>query len=154
MKYLIWVVLYLCTVVASSASFVFPLGDANVWYTSLVSPSFSPPNWLFGPVWTILYLLIATSAWKLLHSSLHKYTALAISLWALQMGLNTIWTPVFSGAENLEAALYYIVALWLSIVSYVVVAWKVNRTASLMFIPYLAWVSFASLLNYNYWLLN
>jgi tryptophan-rich sensory protein len=70
------------------------------------------------------------------------------------MGLNTIWTPVFSGAENLEAALYYIVALWLSIVSYVVVAWKVNRTASLMFIPYLAWVSFASLLNYNYWLLN
>lgn len=145
---------YLCTIVASSASFIFPLGDASVWYAQLNHPSFSPPNWLFGPVWTTLYILIATSIWKLLYSDPHRYTNLAVSLWSLQMVLNTIWTPVFSGAQNLEAAFYYILALWISIVGYILISWKVSRWASMMFIPYFAWVSFAALLNFMYWQLN
>jgi tryptophan-rich sensory protein len=70
------------------------------------------------------------------------------------MGLNTIWTPVFSGSQNLEVAFYYIIALWVSIVGYIIVSWRVDRWASIMFMPYLGWVSFASLLNYNYWQLN
>jgi len=149
-----WIIFYLCTVVASSAGFVFPLGDANPWYATLVDPSFAPPNWLFGPVWTILYLLIATSAYKIMTDGALKYQNIAIALWGLQLALNTIWTPIFSGAQNLEIAFYYIVALWVTIVAYIVVSWRVNRWASIMFMPYLAWVSFASVLNYSYWQLN
>ena len=154
MKYLTLLVFYLCTVVASSASFVFPLGSSSEWYMGLIHPWFSPPNWLFGPVWTILYILIAVSAWRLMYAFHSEWKPLAISLWSLQMGLNTIWTPVFSGSQNLEVAFYYIIALWVSIVGYIVVSWRVDRWASIMFMPYLGWVSFASLLNYNYWQLN
>ena len=154
MKYLTLLVFYLCTVVASSASFVFPLGSSSEWYMGLIHPWFSPPNWLFGPVWTILYILIAVSAWRLMYAFRSEWKPLAISLWSLQMGLNTIWTPVFSGSQNLEVAFYYIIALWVSIVGYIIVSWRVDRWASIMFMPYLGWVSFASLLNYNYWQLN
>jgi benzodiazapine receptor len=149
-----WIIFYLCTVVASSAGFVFPLGDANPWYATLVDPSFAPPNWLFGPVWTALYLLMATSAYKIMTDGALRYQNVAISLWGLQLALNTIWTPIFSGAQNLEVAFYYIAALWVTIVAYILVSWRVNRWASIMFMPYLAWVSFASVLNYAYWQLN
>ena len=149
-----WVVFYLCTVVASSAGFVFPLGAANPWYAALTDPWFAPPNWLFGPVWTILYLLIATSAYKLVYASDHVLKPLAISLWGLQLALNVIWTPIFSGAQNLEIAFYYIIALWLSIVSYIVLTWRVSPVAAAMVIPYSIWVTFAAILNYNYWQLN
>ena len=154
MKYLTLLLFYLCTVVASSASFVFPLGSGSEWYMGLIHPWFSPPNWLFGPVWTTLYILIAVSAWRLMYAFRSEWKGLAISLWSLQMGLNTIWTPIFSGAQNLEVAFYYIIALWVSIIGYIIVSWRVDRWASIMFMPYLGWVSFASLLNYNYWQLN
>lgn len=149
-----WIIFYLCTIVASSAGFVFPLGDANLWYVTLVDPSFAPPNWLFGPVWTVLYLLMATSAYKIMTDGDSRYQNIAIALWGLQLALNTIWTPIFSGAQNLEIAFYYIIALWVTIVAYIFVSWRVNRWASYMFMPYLAWVSFASVLNYAYWQLN
>lgn len=163
LKITTWVVLYLSTVVASSAGLVFPLGDASEWYASLVAPSFTPPNWLFGPVWTVLYLLIATSAYKLIFTadldsvlSRRKQSVyhVAVALWTLQLALNVIWTPVFSGAQNLGAAFVYIALLWASIVAYILVTWRVNRLASAMMIPYLCWVSFASVLNYSYWQLN
>jgi benzodiazapine receptor len=150
-----WIVFYLCVTVASSAGFVFPLGDANEWYATLNEPSFAPPNWLFAPVWTTLYLLIATSAWRITTSAqTNKLLPLAIALWSLQLALNVIWTPVFSGAENLQVAFYYIAALWVSIVAYIGISWKVDKWASAMMIPYLCWVSFASVLNYSYWMLN
>lgn len=153
-----WIVFYLCVTVASSAGFVFPLGDANEWYATLADPSFAPPNWVFGPVWTILYLLIATSAWRLMMTLKyyygHKLLPTAFALWSLQLALNVIWTPIFSGAQNLEIAFYYIIALWLTILAYIIVSWKVDRWASVMFMPYLIWVSFASVLNYSYWQLN
>ena len=154
---LTWFVFYLCTIVASSAGFVFPLGDANPWYATLIDPIFSPPNWVFGPVWTTLYLLIATSAYRIVATTDHSYNKflpLAIALWSLQLALNVIWTPIFSGAQNLEVAFYYIVALWVSIMAYIFVSWRIDRWASVMFVPYALWVSFASLLNYTYWQLN
>ena len=163
LKVTTWIILYLCTIVASSSGFVFPLGDENEWFNTLVEPSFRPPNWLFGPVWTTLYLLIATSAYKLiftadLDSVLSRRNqpiyAVAIALWSLQLALNVIWTPVFSGAQDLGAAFLYIVLLWVSIVAYILVTWRVNKVASVLMIPYLCWVSFASILNYTYWQLN
>ena len=156
-KIITWVVFYLCVTVASSAGFVFPLGDDNLWYTSLIEPRFAPPSWVFAPVWTTLYLLIATSAYRIMTKSSYKMNnllPLAIALWSLQLALNVIWTPIFSGAQNLEVAFYYIIMLWVIIISYIFVCWHIDRLASLMMMPYLAWVSFASVLNYYYWQLN
>ena len=156
-KIITWVGFYLCVTVASSAGFVFPLGDDNLWYTSLIEPRFTPPSWVFAPVWTILYLLIATSAYRIMTKSSNKINSLlplAIALWSLQLALNVIWTPIFSGAQNLEVAFYYIIILWVIIIAYIFVCWRIDRLASAMMMPYLAWVSFASILNYYYWQLN
>lgn len=156
-KITVWVVFYLCVQVASSAGFVFPLGDANPWYNTLNEPSFAPPGWVFGPVWTTLYILIATSIYRVvvtLDHSWNHWIPLAVGLWALQLALNTIWTPVFAGAQNLEVAFFYIILLWSSILLYIFVSWKVDRWSSIIMVPYLAWVSFASVLNYTYWQLN
>ena len=156
-KIITWVVFYLCVTVASSAGFVFPLGDDNLWYTSLIEPRFAPPSWVFAPVWTTLYLLIATSAFRIMTKSSYKMNnllPLAIALWSLQLALNVIWTPIFSGAQNLEVAFYYIIMLWVIIIAYIFVCWRIDRLASVMMMQYLAWVSFASILNYYYWQLN
>ena len=110
-----------------------------------------------SPVWTTLYLLIATSAYRITTKSTHKINSLvplAIALWSLQLALNVIWTPIFSGAQNLEIAFYYIIALWAVIIAYIFISWQIDRWASLIMVPYLAWVSFASVLNYYYWQLN
>ena len=118
-KIITWVVFYLCVTVASSAGFVFPLGDDNLWYTTLKEPSFTPPSWVFAPVWTTLYLLIATSAYRIVVKSNYKVNnllPLGIALWSLQLALNVIWTPIFSGAQNLEVAFYYIIMLWVIII--------------------------------------
>ena len=123
-KIITWVVIYLCVTVANSAGFVFPLGDDNLWYTSLIEPRFAPPSWVFAPVWTTLYLLIATSAYRIMTKSSYKMNnllPLAIALWSLQLALNVIWTPIFSGAQNLEVAFYYIIMLWVIIISYIFV---------------------------------
>ena len=156
-KIITWVVFYLCVTVASSAGFVFPLGDDNLWYTTLKEPSFAPPSWVFAPVWTTLYLLIATSAYRIVVKSnytVNNLLPLGIALWSLQLALNVIWTPIFSGAQNLETAFYYIIALWSVIIAYIFVTWHIDKWASLIMTPYLAWVSFASVLNFYYWQLN
>ena len=128
-KIITWVVFYLCVTVASSAGFVFPLGDDNLWYTSLIEPRFAPPSWVFAPVWTTLYLLIATSAFRIMTKSSYKMNnllPLAIALWSLQLALNVIWTPIFSGAQNLEVAFYYIIMLWVIIIAYIFVCWRID----------------------------
>ena len=148
------VIFYLSTIVATSASLVWTVGGDAAWFANLNTPSFAPPNWLFGPVWTILYILIATSALMLVNSASHKLKNIAISLWALQMGLNIIWTPVFFGAYNLETAFYYIASLWVTILAYIIITFNINKWSSIVFIPYFMWVSFASFLNYTYWQIN
>jgi benzodiazapine receptor len=152
-KIIVWCTFYACTLIAVSAGFVFPLGNNSEFFTSLNEPMFAPPNWIFGPIWTILYILIATSAYRITQQT-HKYIPIVIALWTLQIALNIIWVPIFAGAENLEVAFYYIIALWISIIFYILASWKVDKWASIMFIPYFVWISFASVLNYSYWQLN
>ena len=140
-----------CTVVAGMSGFWF-VGDlnANGW----TAPGFAPPAWLFGPVWTVLYLFVATSGYFLVFAKPHELKPVAIGLWALQMCLNTLWTPVFFGAYDLRGALYVILALWATIGAFILVSFGVERKASLLFVPYWAWVSFATVLNYGYILAN
>ncbi len=121
------------------------------WYASLNKPSFNPPNWIFGPVWTILYVLIAIAGWRIW---LAAPSGAAMKLWWIALVLNFLWSPVFFGAQQLAFALVIILALLVTILAFIAAAQPVDRPASLMFVPYAAWVGFASLLNGSIYLMN
>jgi len=118
------------------------------WYASLAKPPFNPPGWLFGPVWTILYVLIGISGAR---SFEHKG---GTWLWLAQMALNFAWTPVFFGMQRPGAALVIILALLVTIIAFIIARWNADRPSTLLFIPYAAWVAFAAVLNASIVLLN
>ena len=150
-KILTWITFYACTVVAAATAFWFAGSlSANGW----VQPDIAPPAWLFGPVWTTLYIMIATSAYRIAQSKRQAFKPIALAVWSLQMGLNTLWTPVFFGAFDLWGAFYIILALWCAIAAFTALAWRIDRIAAALFVPYWAWVSFATILNYAYITVN
>ena len=121
------------------------------WYEALAKPSFNPPNWLFGPVWTVLYVLIAIAGWRLWQ---RERPGAAMKLWWLQLVLNFLWSPVFFGLEQIGLALLIILALLATILAFLAAAWNLDRVSAWLFVPYAAWVAFASLLNASLWLSN
>lgn len=121
------------------------------WYAALAKPPFNPPNWIFGPVWTALYVCIAVAGWRIWQ---RDRAGLAMKLWWLQLVLNFLWSPVFFGMQQIALALVIIVALLLVILSFIGTAWKTDRLSSWLFVPYAMWVAFASLLNGAIWQLN
>jgi tryptophan-rich sensory protein len=136
---------------AAATGILFKPGE---WYARLRKPSWRPPNWLFAPVWTVLYLMIAFAGWLVWRSAGLGGATTALALYALQLLLNALWTPVFFGLHRLDLGFAVIVALWLGIAATIVAFAPVNGVAALLMIPYLAWVSFASLLNFAVWRLN
>ena len=137
---------------ASSNAFVWDIN--STWYKTLVTPAFSPPSWLFGPVWTILYLLIATSAYRFVFMKDTNLKSILLGLWALQICLNTIWVSIYFGANDLLSALVVILILWVCIAFIIMLSWSADRVSSFLLLPYFLWVSFASILNASYWYLN
>lgn len=123
----------------------------GTWYEALNKPPFNPPNWIFGPVWFTLYVMIAIAGWR---SFMDNPTGTPMKLWYAQMALNWAWSPVWFIAQMIWPAFAIIVLMWLSIVGFIAVNWNRDRLAALLFLPYLAWVSFASLLNLSIGLLN
>ena len=123
----------------------------GAWYATLAKPTWTPPNWLFGPVWTTLYVMIAIAGWLAWKAS---GWSRPVAFWAVQMALNTAWSVLMFGAHKIGWALVDITVLWLAIAGFIVTAWPVSRTAALLFVPYFAWVSFASALNFAIWRLN
>lgn len=121
------------------------------WYAELAKPPFNPPNWIFGPVWTILYVLIAVAGWRTFR---RDPGGTAMKLWAAQLALNFLWSPVFFAAHIVGAALAVVVLLFAAIVGFIAATWTVDRPAAWMFVPYAAWVAFATLLNASIWVLN
>lgn len=121
------------------------------WYASLNKPSWNPPAWIFGPVWTCLYLLMAIAAWLVWKRVGWKF---AVWLYLIQLSLNAVWTPIFFGAHELGWALAEIVALWFSILVTMIAFLRVSSVAGMMLVPYLAWVSFATFLNFTLWRMN
>jgi translocator protein len=121
------------------------------WYASLVKPSFNPPNWIFGPVWTALYIMIGIAGWRIY---LKEPSGSAMKIWWVALALNFIWSPTFFGAQQLGIALLIIFALLASILTFIVTSRPTDRPASLLFVPYAAWVGFASLLNASLYMLN
>ena len=126
----------------------------GAWYEHLKKPSWRPPNRLFAPVWTVLYLMIAVSGWLVWRAAGFPGAALALSLYVVQLLLNAAWTPVFFGLHRLDLGFAVIVLLWLSIAATIAAFAPINAAAAWLMAPYLAWVSFASLLNFAVWQLN
>ena len=121
------------------------------WYAGLTKPSCNPPAWLFGPVWTVLYVLIAIAGWRTFE---RDRTGLPIRLWWAQFALNFLWTPVFFGAHRIGLALVVILLLLVAILGFISKEWWQDRVAAWLFVPYAAWVAFASVLNASIFALN
>jgi benzodiazapine receptor len=121
-------------------------------YAALAQPAWAPPSWLFGPVWTVLYVLIAVSGWLVWRRA--GLTSPAHVVYGVQLLLNMAWTPLFFGAGLLGLALAEIVVLWAAIIATIVLFARIDRLAAWLLVPYVAWVSFAGALNLAIWLLN
>jgi benzodiazapine receptor len=124
------------------------------WYAQLEKPDWNPPNWVFGPVWTLLYILMAVAAWKVWKHGGFRSQRRPLSLFLAQLALNAAWSPIFFGLKEPGVAFVEILLLWAVIVGTVIAFWRVNRPAAGLLIPYLAWVSFASVLNFALWRMN
>jgi benzodiazapine receptor len=124
------------------------------WYATLNRPSFNPPNWIFGPVWTSLYILMGISFFLIWKQEASKVRNRAILIFLLQLLLNFAWSFIFFFFNLIGLALVEIILLWISIVMMLVVFYKIKPEASYINIPYLLWVTFATVLNASYYILN
>ena len=143
-----WIALTFCA--ALTGFFIQPAG----YYASLVKPSWSPPAWVFGPVWTALYLMMAVAAWLVWRQGGWRAQRAPLSLYLLQLALNALWTPVFFGLRSPGLALVVIVSLGAAIVLTGRAFRPVSRVASWLLVPYLVWVVFAAALNFSIWRLQ
>ena len=128
--------------------------QAKSFYSQLVQPAWAPPPWIFGPVWTILYALMAISVWLVWRSGRFRTNRTALSLFIVQLLLNALWSWLFFAWLRGALAFADTVLLLVIIVATIVLFWRVSLLAGALLIPYLLWVSFASVLNYSLWKLN
>lgn len=139
---------------AGATGALFPPG---AWYQSLKKPWFTPPNWAFPLAWTSLYLCMSASAARIageLGGPQGAAAGLALAAWALQIALNTLWTPVFFGLRRMVAAMVVLVLLWLAVAATMLLFWRIDWVAGLLFLPYLSWVTVAGALNLRLWQMN
>ena len=130
-------------------------GALAPWYPALIKPWFMPPGWLFAPVWVVLYALMGISLFFIWREDIQKRRAsYAIAVFAVQLALNGAWSILFFGYHALVLALVDIVLLWAGIIATIVLFWRIKRTAAVLLVPYLVWVSFATVLNWSIVLLN
>ena len=118
----------------------------GAWYESLEKPSFTPPDWAFPVAWTTIYLLLAWAGYRL---TLIPGSEIVLALWAAQIALNTLWTPVFFGANRLVAAMVILVLLWIVVAVMIVMALQLDIITGLILFPYLVWLSVAAALNFS-----
>jgi translocator protein len=150
MSRIVTLVLFLVLVVGGGVL----IGTATApgaWYEGLTKPAFNPPNWIFAPVWTTLYVMIAVAGWRVWSRT---HTAGAMTIWWLQLGLNFLWSPVFFTLHAIGPAFVIILALLFSILAFISVTRRWDRVSALLFVPYAAWVAFAALLNGSILVLN
>lgn len=126
----------------------------GAWYESIAKPSWTPPDLVFGPVWTLLYILMGVAAWIVWRSGAETGRLAPLSVFIFQLALNALWSYIFFGLHKPGAAFAEILALWAMILATLVLFWRVRPAAGFLLIPYLAWVTFASALNYQIWRLN
>lgn len=137
----------LVAIAALSGAFFKP----GEWYDRLRKPSWNPPKWVFPVVWTILYAFMAIAGWLIWQK---VGVGVVIAVWGVQLILNAVWSWCFFGVKRMDLAFIDVTALWLSVLLFIILAWPISKTASLLFAPYLLWVSTAALLNWTVWKMN
>jgi benzodiazapine receptor len=134
---------------------LFTFSEIPGWYSTLVKPVISPPNWIFGPVWTTLFALMGIAAYLVWRERKERSEVKrALGFFAGQFALNILWSVIFFGTHNPGAAFIEIIFLWLAILVTIITFFRVSKAAGWLLIPYIAWVSFASVLNFMIWTLN
>ncbi|MEJ2306479.1 MAG: tryptophan-rich sensory protein [candidate division WOR-3 bacterium] len=134
---------------------IFTTPAIPTWYANINKPTFRPPNWVFAPVWTTLFLLMGIALFLIWRKGLNeKDIKIAIAVFAFQLVLNTLWSFLFFGLESPFAAFIEIIFLWVAILASIILFFRISRLAGALLIPYILWVSFASILNFSIWRLN
>jgi benzodiazapine receptor len=153
----IWklVVSIIASLAAGAIGSIFTRQAIPTWYTTLEKPAFNPPNWVFMPVWTLLYIMMGVAAFLVWRKGLeNKQVRIALVLFLVQLVLNALWSVAFFGLQSPAYGLFVIELLWLAILFTVFSFYRISRVASVLLWPYLLWVTFASVLNSSIWLLN
>ena len=133
----------------------FTAPSITAWYAGINKPDFNPPNWIFGPVWTALYILMGISLYLVLEKGIKKKgVKLAVSVFGIQLALNSVWSILFFGLGSPFLAFIEILFLWGAISATMYLFYKINKNAAYLLIPYICWVSFAAFLNYSIWIIN
>jgi translocator protein len=140
----------LCFAVATLGGFFLP----GEWYARLQKPAWNPPNWIFAPVWSALYVLMAVAAWLVWRRGGWACQRKPLLLFLLQLVLNGLWSPLFFGLHLPGLALVDLLLLWVALLLALVAFWRARRPAGILLLPYLGWVSFAGRLNFALWRLN
>lgn len=140
------------TLLVGLSASLFTEPNIATWYAGLVKPNFNPPNWIFAPVWTALYVLMGFAAWRAWRVA--GVMSVALTLYFLQLTFNFAWSLIFFAQHLIAIALADIAVLWVTIAATAVSFYRTDHWAGVMMLPYLAWVSFATLLNYEIWQLN
>ncbi len=141
--------------VAGGIGAIFTAQSVSNWYAALNRPYFSPPNWIFAPVWTILYLLMGLSLYLVWKKGLeNKQVKTGVMVFLFQLFLNSLWSFLFFGLQSSFYAFIGIIFLWLAILITIIIFSKISKKAAYLLLPYIIWVSFAALLNFNIWQLN
>jgi tryptophan-rich sensory protein len=142
------------TYLVAATSTIFTVSAIPTWYAALAKPPFNPPNAIFGPVWTLLYTLMAIAAWFIWRLPPSPLRRDALILFAVQLTLNFLWSFIFFGSHRIGLALAEIALLWLTILVTTIAFFRLNPPAGWLFVPYLAWVTFAAILNAALYRLN
>jgi benzodiazapine receptor len=128
--------------------------SVGTWYQALHKPAFNPPDWIFAPVWTTLYILMAIAGWRVWRQAGFEIGRKALTVFVVQLALNLAWSFIFFGQQRIGLALIEIVILLLAIIATTVLFWRIDRWAGVLFLPYVVWVAFATVLNGSLWRLN
>jgi len=144
----------ICLLTGFVVSFL-TIDSVKTWYADLSKPSFNPPDWAFGVVWPILYVMMGVAAFLVWRKGTDsKQVRVALGLFLVQLVLNGIWTPIFFGLHMMGLALAEIILLWLAILATIISFWRISKPAAYLLMPYILWVSFAIALNASLWYLN
>ncbi len=155
-KNILWLFFFvsLCLILGNGLGGYFTFISVEGWYQTLNKPNFNPPDWIFAPVWTTLYILMGISIWLIWKKEKSKIRTIAIIIFWLQLFFNIFWTFLFFGIQKINYSLIEIFFLIFLITINIFYFLKLNKIAGYLLIPYLLWVIYASILTYNIWILN
>ena len=153
---ILWLFLFifLCLIFGNGIGGYFTFVSVETWYQTLNKPNFNPPDWVFGPVWTTLYVLMGVSIWLIWKKETSKIRTISMIIFWVQLFFNIFWTYLFFGIQRIDLGLFEIFFLIFLILINIIYFYKIDKIASYLLVPYVLWVSYASILNYKIWVLN